>query len=42
MDLKGTFTAMITPFLNDRIDEQGLVRNIQLQIEAKMTWLVFL
>jgi 4-hydroxy-tetrahydrodipicolinate synthase len=42
MALKGTFTAMITPFVNDQVDEKGFVRNIQHQISAGITGLVFL
>lgn len=43
MDLKGTFTAMITPFTGeDKLDEAGLVRNIRAQLEAGITGLVFL
>jgi 4-hydroxy-tetrahydrodipicolinate synthase len=40
--LKGTFTAMITPFLDDQVDEKGLVNNIQKQLAAGITGLVFL
>ena len=42
MSLKGTFTAMITPLKNDELDEEGLVDNIQRQIQAGITGLVFL
>ena len=42
MDLKGTFTAMITPFIEDKLDEQGLAANIRAQLEADITGLVFL
>ncbi len=42
MDLRGTFTAMITPFSGDQIDEEGLVRNIRAQLAANITGLVFL
>lgn len=41
MNLKGTFTAMITPFVNDRLDEEGLAKNIRRQIKAGITGLVF-
>jgi len=42
MHLKGTFTAMVTPFQNDELDEDGLVQNIKRQIRAGVTGLVFL
>jgi 4-hydroxy-tetrahydrodipicolinate synthase len=42
VDLKGTFTAMITPFLNDHLDEKGLAKNIQMQLTAGITGLVLL
>ncbi len=42
MQLKGTFTAMITPFQNDELNEEGLVQNIRRQISAGITGLVFL
>ncbi len=42
MDLRGTFTAMITPFIGDQLDEKGLVRNIHAQLDAGITGLVFL
>ena len=42
MYLKGAFTAMVTPFLNDELDEKGLVQNIGRQIQAGVAGLVFL
>ncbi len=42
MDLKGTFTAMITPFQGEELDEAGLVQNIRAQLDANVTGLVFL
>lgn len=42
MHLRGAFTAMITPFQNDQLDEEGLVQNIRHQIQAGITGLVFL
>lgn len=42
MCLKGTFTALITPFVNDQIDEKGLVSNIHHQLAGGVTGIVFL
>ncbi len=42
MDLKGTFTALITPFLKDQLDEEGLIQNIRMQLKAKVAGIVFL
>lgn len=42
MCLKGTFTALITPFVDDHIDEKGLVRNIHHQLSGGITGIVFL
>lgn len=42
MDLKGTFTAMITPFREEELDEAGLVQNIHAQLAAEITGLLFL
>ncbi len=42
MRLEGVFTAMITPFLQGKLDEEGLRKNIRRQIEARVTGLVFL
>jgi len=42
MRFEGAFTAMITPFIGDRLDEEGFVRNIKKQIDAGITGLVFL
>ena len=42
MELKGTYTAMITPFKEDVIDEEGFRQNIQFQIQAGISGLVFL
>jgi len=42
MRLKGTITAMITPFLKDELDEEGLVQNIRNQMKAGITGLLFL
>lgn len=33
MKLKGTITALITPFINNELDEEGLAQNIRFQIE---------
>ncbi len=32
MPLKGTITALITPFIDDKLDEEGLIKNIRYQI----------
>lgn len=42
MVLKGAFTAIVTPFVDDRVDEEGLVHNIERQIEAGVAGIVFL
>ena len=42
MELKGVYTAMVTPFREDRIDEAGLVQNIRTQLAAGISGLVFL
>ena len=42
MDLRGVYTAMVTPFRNDHVDEQGLVRNIRAQLASGVAGLVFL
>lgn len=42
MEIKGAICAMITPFIEDRLDEEGLRENIQEQIDAQMDALVFL
>ncbi len=40
MTLKGAFTAMITPFKNNALDEKTLIRNVETQIEAGIDGLV--
>ncbi len=42
MVLKGVFTAMITPFRGEALDEEGLVRNIKAQLDAGVDGLVLL
>lgn len=43
MDLKGTFTALITPFTEDNeVDYEGLKRNIEAQLENGINGLVVL
>lgn len=42
MKLEGLYTAMITPFTQGKLDEEGLVRLIHRQLEAKVDGLVFL
>lgn len=42
MQLKGTITALITPFINQQIDEEGLVQNIHYQIEQGINGLLLL
>lgn len=39
---KGTVTAMITPFKNDKVDIEGLIENIHDQLAAKIEGLLFL
>jgi len=40
--LKGTFTAMITPFHKNHLEEKGLIRNIQRQVQAKVDGILLL
>lgn len=40
--LKGTFTAMITPFKNGEVDYDGLVQNIHEQLSSGVEGLLFL
>lgn len=42
MHLQGTFTAMITPFRGDELDEEGLAQNIQNQIAAGVQGIILL
>jgi 4-hydroxy-tetrahydrodipicolinate synthase len=42
MSLRGTFTAMVTPFKQDALDEEGLISNIHHQLRAGVSGLVFL
>lgn len=42
MQLKGTYTALITPFREDQIDEEGLVQLIHKQLQAGITGLLIL
>lgn len=42
MPLKGTITALITPFLNGELDEEGLKENIKQQIHAGINGLLVL
>lgn len=39
---KGIYTALITPFVDDRLDEEGLRQNIRKQIEANVDGIVLL
>ena len=36
----GTFTALITPFKNDRVDEAAFARQIKAQVDARVTGIV--
>jgi 4-hydroxy-tetrahydrodipicolinate synthase len=42
MQLKGLFTALITPFAEDALDEKGLRQLIQRQLAAQVTGIVIL
>lgn len=42
MLFKGIYTALITPFLQGSLDEEGLALNIQRQLEAKIDGIVLL
>jgi 4-hydroxy-tetrahydrodipicolinate synthase len=42
MNLKGAFTAMVTPFIEGQLDEKGLVANIRRQREAKIAGIVLM
>lgn len=42
MQLKGLFTALITPFIDDEVDEEGLRQLIRLQIKARVSGIVLL
>lgn len=42
MKLEGLFTALITPFKNDALDEQGLRQLIQRQLAAQVSGIVIL
>lgn len=42
MKLRGTFTAMITPFKGNLLDEEGLISNIHHQLHAGVSGLVLL
>jgi 4-hydroxy-tetrahydrodipicolinate synthase len=37
---EGTFTALVTPFLNDQLDEPSFLRLIEGQISAGITGVV--
>lgn len=42
MEFKGAITAMITPFIDGKLDEKGLVKNIHHQIEAGISAILVL
>ncbi len=42
MKLRGTITALITPFSNQQLDEEGLVRNIRYQIDQGVSGILVL
>jgi len=42
MQIKGTYTAMITPFIDESLDEEGLRKNIRYQIQSKVNGIVLL
>jgi len=42
MDFRGIFTALVTPFRGDQLDEEGLAQNIRAQIKAGITGIVLL
>lgn len=42
MNLKGTITALITPFINQELDEEGLAHNIRFQIAGGINGILLL
>lgn len=42
MNFQGVFTALITPFKEDRVDEEGLLKNVEYQLAAEVSGLVAL
>lgn len=42
MSLNGTITALITPFANDEVNIQGLVKNVKFQLDAGIDGLLVL
>jgi 4-hydroxy-tetrahydrodipicolinate synthase len=42
MELKGTYTAMITPFMNGQVNYDGLRKNIRFQIENEIDGILVL
>jgi len=40
MDLKGVFTAMVTPFKNEKVDEDALKSLIKFQLQEGVDGLV--
>lgn len=42
MKLKGTITALVTPFIDQQLDEEGLVNNIHYQIEQRIDGILLL
>lgn len=42
MEFKGTYTALVTPFRENQLDEAGLIQLIRRQIEAGITGLLIL
>lgn len=42
MKFKGVITALITPFLNHKIDETGIIKNIEFQLAQKVNGILLL
>ncbi len=42
MHIRGTITALITPFIDDQIDQQGFIENIRYQIDQGIDGLLIL
>lgn len=42
MHIKGTITALITPFIDDQLDQQGFIENIRYQIDQGIDGLLVL
>lgn len=42
LNMKGTVTALITPFVNDQLDEEGLAENVRFQLDHGVDGLLVL